>query len=925
MNAKYKAGLFATIAALFSGANAQEPESSGEQEREVELENIIVTGSRIRGAQNASPVVTITREEIDRAGIATVEELVEKLPQNFGAGAGLDTRTDIVNSINAVGGNVDNNVAGGTSVNLRGLGASSTLVLLNGRRLSPSGRSARFTNISSIPVSAIERVEVMTDGASAIYGSDAIGGVINFILRENYEGAETRVRYGSDSEGDTSNVLFGQTFGRAWKSGSVLLMYEYYESDNLANKDREITSTNDLRRFGGDDRRTPGGNPANIIAGGLTWAIPAGQDGTGLTAADFPVDASGMPLSPPNLYNSRVAGDILPEQERHSAYLHLTQDVGRVEFFAEAQFTTQETITLNNRGNVSFDVPGDDPATPAVEGNPFFVDPTGTGLTSVRVDNYSFENQISSPGFGGIDTFGAALGARFDLGEDWQGDIVGNWRKEEATAWSDVRLDLAALEVALAQSDPTLAFNPFGDGPNPNSVIESILDRSREVSYEGENELWNISLNANGSLFRVPGGDAQLAAGIDFREESLLTAGGRIGVGTVDSDLDRTVFAAYSELFMPLVSSENARPGMHRFEVSVAARYEDYDDFGDTVNPKIGVIWSPSESLLFRGTYGTSYRAPALVDMDVSNLRTNSSIYIPQLFVDLGIFPFTMIARIGSNEDLEPEEATTWTAGIEWTPSGAKGLSLGITYFDIKFEDRIDLPINDLALADDPRFSTLVDRNAGVPNDPEWLAQIARLVNDPRWNNVFGVPETDILDGTAITSAIFDARINNLSRSVVTGIELQLDYQFETGAGTYDFGLYGNYLFDFERAFYVSDPLVEEVDTIGRPVDLSARGYMTWSRNNWQVSGYLNYTDSYTDNVNEPARPVDSWTTVDFSIVYDTGDSLGLLSDTRLTFTVQNLLDEDPPFVNTSSGLAYDSVNGNPLGRMLSIQLNKDW
>ncbi len=260
------------------------------------VEEVVVTGSRIRGAESASPVLSVSRIEMDRAGFATVEQLFDKLPQTFGGGASLDTLTDTGNDTNVVGGNVGNE-AGGTSVNLRGLGASSTLILVDGRRLSPSGFGSAFTNISSIPITAIERVEVLTDGASAIYGSDAIGGVVNFILRSDYDGAETRVRYGSDWRGDTNDILFGQAFGRSWSDGSAILVYEYYDSENLANGDRDFTATSDLRRFGGSDRRQPGGSPANIDAGGQLWAIPAGQDGTSLTAADFPADANGAPVA----------------------------------------------------------------------------------------------------------------------------------------------------------------------------------------------------------------------------------------------------------------------------------------------------------------------------------------------------------------------------------------------------------------------------------------------------------------------------------------------------------------------------------------------------------------------------------------------------------------------------------------------------
>jgi len=912
MNVKKKAGLGALLAGLFSiGANAQEPAETDTDEAAQELEEILVTGSRIRGAQNASPVVTITRQEIERAGFATVEEIVDKLPQNFGAGATQDTLTDLNSANTSVGGIVEAH-AGGTSVNLRGLGAGATLILVNGRRTSPSGRSARFSDISGIPVTAIERVEVLTDGASAIYGSDAIGGVVNFILRDDYEGAETRLRYGSDSGGDTSEVLFGQSFGKSWNDGNILFSYEYYKRDSLANVDRDFTASQDLTRFGGTDWRTPGGNPANISAGGQLWAIPAGQDGTLLTAADFPVDAAGVPTTPLNLHDIRALENLLPETERHSVFLSLSQDIGTAELFADARFSTREDENLSNFTTFDFDVP---------DTNPFFVDPTGTGLTTVRIDNYSFGEDIGpSVITAESDSYAGTLGLRFDIGSDWNGELVGLWAKEESNRATSNAVDEIALANAINQTDPNLAFNPFGDGSNTNPAVLDGL-RRQPVKQQGttaENEFWSVSLNVDGTAFEVPGGAVQIATGIEFREDSLLTLPSP-ATPELGSDTSRDVLAVYAELFFPLVGDSNSRPGLQRLEVSVAARYEDYSDFGDTTNPKVGLVWSPTQSLTFRGTYGSSFQAPPLFDLDVSNLDNNTIVYLPQLFADLGIIPFPALILTGANENLQPEEAVTWIAGLQWDPKNIKGLSLDVTYFNIDFEDRIDLPFANFVVGfTDPRFASLL-------NTAPTTEQIAALVNDPRWNEVFGVPAADVLSGVAPVDGILDARRNNLSRSVVTGTELLLSYQFETTVGLFDIGLNATYLFDFERAFVAADPLVDEVDTLGRPIDLRARGSVSWSREGWSVSGFLNYADGYTDNVSSPERTIDSWTTVDLTIAYDTGDNPGFLSDTRFSLTTQNLFDEDPPFADTLNGLAYDSANHNPLGRFIAFNITKEW
>lgn len=892
-------------------AGRETAESNNKREA-LPLEEIRVTGSRIRGAQSAAPVVTITREAIDRAGFATVEEVIENLPQNFSAGASLDA-TNSANKFQAVGGDTQD-FAGGTAVNLRGLGASSTLILLNGRRMSASGGAARFTSISSIPVTAIERVEVMTDGASAIYGSDAIGGVVNFILRENYDGAETRLRYGSDARGDTSNIQFAQSLGNSWDGGNILFTYEYYDSEALAASDREFTASNDLSVFGGTDWRQPGGNPAIIRTGSfpnyVSYAIPEGQDGTALSPADF----IGLENTE-YFFNAQSNIDTTPAVEQHSGFLHLRQAIGSVELFGAARFSTERRATRVAQAVVDFTVVGDDPTTPGIiEGNPFFVDPTDTGLTTVTVDNYAlFDDFGPEIVLGEIESSGATLGAQFSFSESWQGELVGNWSKEEAPQWFGNEINGAALTAAVNRTDPGLAFNPFGDGSSTDPIIlESLVDR-RLFGGSSENELWSVSFNVDGDAFDVGGGVVKVATGIDFREESLFTID---STGSI-VDRSRDILAVYGEVFVPLVGNANSRKGLQRLEVSLAARYEDYSDFGDSANPKLGLLWAPTETLAFRGTIGTSYRAPSLVDLDDSGTEWR---YFPGSFFGL---PYSILTISGRNSSLQAEEVTTWTAGFQWN---AGGLSLDATYFNVDFTGRIERPsFSPFIAAVDPRF-------ASIRIDNPTSNQVATVVNDPiydpDWLLFVGLgpySAADLISGVLPVGAIVDNRLANLAQSVVTGAELQLSYLFDTNIGSFNVGFNGSYMFDFERRLLEVDQLVEEVDQIGRPVDFRARGSVTWNRDYWAVSGFVSYTDGYTDNVSSPERAVDSWTTMDLTVAYNTGNDAGFLSDTRLSLTAQNLFDEGPPFVNTSGGVGYDATNASPLGQFFSLQITKDW
>lgn len=233
MNVKKKAGLLAALAAVFSGANSQEVADNDQnaETTEVALEEIVVIGSHIRGARSASPVFEFSRDDIDRSGAATMPQFIRRLPQNFGGGMS-ETTDNLVP--------LDMNVNRGSGINLRGLGTDSTLTLLNGRRLASAGFGG-FVDISMIPISAIERVEVLTDGASAIYGSDAVGGVVNFVLRDDFEGAETRLRYGTATEGDLDDIQVGQTFSWSWSVGRALIAYEYSTRDGLDANDRSFS------------------------------------------------------------------------------------------------------------------------------------------------------------------------------------------------------------------------------------------------------------------------------------------------------------------------------------------------------------------------------------------------------------------------------------------------------------------------------------------------------------------------------------------------------------------------------------------------------------------------------------------------------------------------------------------------------------
>ena len=858
---------------------------------EADMEEMIVTGSNIRGAAPVgSQLFVIDRTDIDRTGFATTQQVIQSLPQNFGGGPNED---------NIRGADALSNLSFGSGINLRGLGAGSTLVLVNGRRQSAAGDQGSFVDVSSIPTTAIERIEVLTDGASAIYGSDAIGGVVNIVLIDDYDGAETRARFGTVTQGNLQEYQVGQVFGKSWDSGRVLFSYEYYKREALAATDRDFSADGDQTRFGGDNFNIFADNPGNILdplTGLPAFAIPEGQDGTSLTPGDL-IDLSVFPDAV-NLQNLNEFRDLLPEQERHSFFLSFSQKVGdRIELFGDARYSKRDFERRREARPLVLNVPSS---------HPFFVDPFG-GSASIRVA-YSFIDDLGPRiSQGDVQAYSAALGATIDAGNGWQVSAYGAYSKERTDQEIINSLNRGAVFDALADPDPTTTFNPFGDGSNTNpATIEAI--RSVQTGPP-RNDVWSANVTADGPLFSLPAGEVKLAIGGDYRRETLDFP---VVEGLEQLAFNREIFAAFGELFVPLFGDANARPALRRLEFSVAGRFEDYNDFGSTANPKIGALWSPVEGLAMRGTFGTSFKAPNLRDLEDSN----NSIIID--FVTDPLSPAgTAIAlvRSGNNRNLVEETATIWTTGVEYTPPVLPSLRLALNYFNIRFKNRITRPDtpSSTILSEEERFGAVIQRD---PSQDEIDALCS--------SDEFFLPDPSVCSFLPI-SVIIDFRVNNTAITKVRGLDFTASYSFDSNIGSFDVGLNGSYLLEFEEAFSSEAPIVSIVDTVNNPIDFRMRANVSWRYRGFGASAFVNYSDSYTDNVSDPERGIDAWTTLDLQLSYRTEDQFteSWLNGITVSLSVLNVFDEDPPFVNELSG--YDATNADPLGRFIAVQLTKEW
>ena len=859
---------------------------------------ITVTGTRIRGtAPVGSAVILIDRGAIERSGYVTTQDILQTLPQNFG-GAPNEGTTAI-----SLDPNTGKNTGTGSSLNLRGLGNASTLVLLNGDRPPLGGFAGVFSDLSLIPASAIERIEVIADGTSAIYGSDAVAGVVNVIPRLRFEGAETSVRLGT-ADGDSEELLASAIVGRGWAGGHAVLAYEFYRRSALAAAERDYV-TDDLRRVGGPDLRGAFASPGTILAGGQTFAIPEGQDGTGLSPAELVAGTV-------NRGDGWSGVDVLPMQRRQSVFAAVTQDLGpALRVYAQGLFSVRD---FERRARTISDSARTVPVT-----NPVYVDPLGTGQP-VRVQ-YDFGADLGRERrVGRVRGYGLTAGLQADLGR-WSVDLRGNvgYQSERSSILN--RVNSARLALALADPDPGSAYNLFGDGPSTNPATIDFVRGSTASSNRGT--VWSATVRADGPLVSVPAGEVRIAVGGEFRQEhyrdgptvsDTASLEPRV-LPPIDLPGARRIRAAYAEALIPVFGGGFTLPGLHRLDLSAAVRTERYSDFGATTNPRFGLSWEPFAGMRLRGSYGTSFRAPGF-----DNLRQDPGTRL--------LFAFTIpdpasptgqsniLVERGNDPRLRPETATTWSVGADLEPRILPGFRAELTYFNIAYRDRITSPAANL-------FNFLVNRPtyAGIIEDNPSPGTIASFYSSPFFVNPLGIAPGTI-------AAVVDARLQNLSVVRQSGLDADLRYAFRAFDGQAELGASATYIFNIDQALTPSAPVRDVVDILGNPVDLRIRGRALWSRGPWAASLFVNYLDSYTNLTNVTPQRVGSWTTLDARLSYRLSERGGLLSGLRVALGATNLLDTDPPYAAYNLGLVitgYDPDNASPLGRVMSLQVTKAW
>jgi iron complex outermembrane recepter protein len=867
------------------------------QEQRVEI-----TGSSIKrlASETALPVQTVTREEIDKSGVTTAAELLSKISANSNGltdGASITDGTSGQRGLNAA--------------NLRGIGASSTLVLLNGRRLanfaSPGDNAG--VDLNNIPAGAIQRVEVLKDGASAIYGTDAIGGVINFITRKDYQGAELSAYFGDSQHGGAGKktVSVSGGFGDLARDRfNVIGVLDVQKLDGLRSGQRDFIAKNDIPNTLGN-LLSSFPVPANFdISTAQRNALnAAGNYGFTGNRINFtrpgcnPPSSSNTATGPGTIngctYNYMADTELYPESQKVGflgrGVFQVSNDLS---LFAELLKSTTDTryvlspvpLRLRNTGGVDDRVPATVIPQFAAAGITGVI--TGVRLRAKEMGNRT--NEVTS------DATRAVLGASGTFG-NWDYDAAYNHSVNKST---DTYVDGYFRYRQIADGIKSGAISVTGNSSAAGKAIIAAA-RVNDEARKSEGTMDSVDLKATTTIGKLPGGDIGLALGAEYRREkatfspsALLisndiagdrsASGGPPPVGTSNS---RKVAAAYAEI---------AAPFSKDLEGQFALRHDKYSSVGSTTNPKLGLRWNASKEALVRASYGTGFRAPSFSELYRPRILGTASSVLPDPVlcrIEAGNLSFCAdqwpVTRL-SNPDLKPERSRQFSFGTAFEPT--PDLSISVDYWNIQKTDVISDIGEEIILSDPTKYASLITRDSG----------------------------------SVITNINLIKR--NQGKQNTSGIDLNLDWRgINTDLGRISAKLNGTVVLESKKQTAPGDVFVSNLNKFvndGVVQRWRHKASVEFDRADWGLTLSNSFFSGYTDQntainldtgARIPANKVKAYS------LWDLTGSYKVTKDLKVRGGILNLLDKDPPFSNQAYYFlaSYDPTYTDPRGRFFYV------
>lgn len=884
------AGCLTMLAGM--AANAQD---ASQDDEDFEIEEVVVTGSYIKGktqSSSPSPIAVFGSENLGQIGASNFADLVQTLTINNGAQNNPDAFTQGATT-------------GTSNINLRGLGVSSTLVLLNGRRQvvasSTTNDGIAFVDTSTlIPQIATQRIEIVKDGAAAIYGTDAVAGVVNFITDDTFEGIEVSAKYQTlTDQGSQSDTLIEAKFGWAGETTNVMVAASYYDRTPLTTEERRLS-------LPADDTSALGNPGAFFLFGALPVIDPTGcedQGGFPLPRGDLQpiLDAQGIPFQAGFCrFDFGEYFNLVPEEERINTYGVITQQLGgdhvlRVEgAYAENKVIrgNSPTFPFLQLGNAV--VPSYHPAN-------VFPDALGPILFFGRAIGNGGD---VSPATHEYDTWRVSASLEGTLMDDWSYDLgftraeYNSFRVTEDTinysidesgerefrfqnalrGFGGANCDIAA---GVPGANGCEFYNPFATsfGPLPNSqnVLDYIIG---EQQYDGKSELTVFDAVISGAI----GSEDQigLAIGFQLRDEGFSVDlddisnadGFAFLIGGEDFADERTAKAVFAEVAIPL--GEN-------LDLSAALRHESYGgNIGSTTDPKISLLYRPTDNLSFRGSYSTSFRAPSVFQESGQNTSLNQ--------VSDPVTGGTAFAAVRTPpadlRNITPEQGEALNLGLSWQSGGFEA------DFDYWRYDFTDVIIQE-------NFQAVVNADPTGPN-------VVRAG---------GLPTGNIL--------LVFANFVNASSVTTDGIDFNLRYTFDTDAGMIMPFFEGTHVLNYD----IIDPQAGAVEgagnrnftNFGSPTPAwRFNGGLAFANDTHDARVYVRYIDGMNDDQNAGSR-IGSMTTVDAQYTLNLGGLIDGADGSSLQVGVINAFDKRPPYVSTNGG--FESRTHDPRGRMVYAKI----
>ncbi len=898
--------------ALLTGAAAAVAMPVNAADEQV-IQEVVVTGSLIPMNLEAPgvPVTVMTSSDIAATGVSgdMLDVLTKSVPFFYG---GLNVGSD--------NGNVaSGSTNGGSMISLRN---RSTLVLINGRRaaVSPVAASGgfNFTDVSMIPVSAVDRVEILADGASATYGADAVGGVVNMILKDNFEGVQVGGRYGFDKDGEYKERSAYFTAGTNSENTSITFSAEWKKSDPLLQADRDwgrgIYRTNS---FAGSiyDPASDADEVFYYLDPSLN--APDGSLNLPITSHDA-AGYSGPLATNAGYFDLASKPTMIIGSERTSAMAAFSHTVNNyVEVFGDAMVSSTKSWSQLNAQPVSGVVAADNP------NNPF----NQAVVVTNRFQAFPRQYETETMGWRGV------VGLRGDIAGSWKYEVAADYNRAESDHRNPGLIDSNAYFEAVANN----SYNPFAREQAPG-VLESFQGEAFE-SYESR--LTSYDAKVYGDLFSLPAGAVRLAVGAQTMKESLSFTNDRNSreglwlqatpTAPFSASQDREGY--YAEALIPVFSPDFNLPGFYALDLSLAGRYETFSTTSGEFVPKVTVRWQPlGESFAVRATYSESFTAPTLFELfgpagqgftaNQQLLRYNAD-GTPRDANGDGAqdvdTPTQYRGQSGSNTELDPSTSKNWSVGLDWRPEGAlDGMRVTVDYWSISEEDIVD----DL---DD----AIILQSVEALGPASLYADRVRRGVSAAGELYFGTG-TPISAPGEISAAVGDTvwlsnPLTNLAGIDQDGLDLKVAYAWDTNsAGTFSAQVISTFLFSYDLKPAAAEPVIDLKgvyhDSYGLFPDYRVFAQFGWTNDTWTAGLNATYIPTLDDaTFGEPYASIDSYMTWDLRLGYDFS-ALG--AGVALSVGVNNLFDEEPVFIESEGNQSRDIADYDPIGRFYYMELS---